>query len=313
MEYVRCDLCGADHSLPLLERKDRFSGKTFCYVRCHSCGLIYLNPRPDSEEILSYYPAGYEAYLPIQTLSVVERWQKKRALRMLSRFVSQYQSSGRLLDVGCGTGDFLKEMQNLGWEVQGVEPDSQSVATARKIYGLDVFAGPLSTFQAPEEVFDVVTMWDVLEHLPSPKSALQQIYRWLRNNGYLIFSIPNLQSFDANLFGTYWIGWDAPRHLYLFPISTLINLLNTIGFNIITQCCFTGGQGSFWLSLHFLIKEKIVGEKSRMSLFDGRNWMLRLPLSIIIWPYKEISYLFNRGPILTVVARKAGKNDKSQN
>lgn len=300
MEYVCCDLCGADNSVLVLERIDRFSGSTFCYVSCRECGLIYVNPRPDMAEILTYYPSDYESYQPLKAKRGIERWIKRRAWKILARLVSKYQASGRLLDIGCATGEFLKEMKDRGFEVQGVELNSFAAAVAQEVYGLKVFIGPLAEFKAPGGTFDVITMWDVLEHLPSPYVSLQQINHWLRDEGYLFFSIPNIHSFDAKLFRSWWIGWDAPRHLYLFPKPTLKRLLRDTGFNIIAMRCLLGGQGSFQLSCQFMLN-RILGTKIFQTASSQAVWLL---FSTLIWPYKEISYLLNRGPIITVVARK---------
>ncbi|MEM3485988.1 MAG: class I SAM-dependent methyltransferase [Candidatus Methanomethyliaceae archaeon] len=300
MEYVRCDLCGADNSVPVLERIDRFSGSTFHYVGCRECGLIYLNPRPDATEILAYYPASYESYQALRATKGIELWLQKRAWRILAQFVSQYQTGRKLLDIGCATGEFLREMRARGFEVQGVEFNSFAATIAKDVYGLKVFVGPLAEFIAPESTFDVITMWDVLEHLPSPYNSLQQIHQWLRDGGHLFLSIPNVHSFDAKLFGSWWIGWDAPRHLYAFPEPTLKRLLQDTGFNIVAMRSLMGGQGSFRLSCQFVL-DRTIGARVFQPGLSQVVWLL---VSALIWPYKEVSYLLNRGPITTIVARK---------
>lgn len=301
MEYVCCDLCGADDSTPFLTRTDRFSRATFHYVRCRRCGLIYLNPRPDATEILKYYPVNYEPYQPLYSKRGLEPWLKRRGWKMLVRFILKYQTNGRLLDIGCATGEFLKEIQARGFDAYGVEINNSAAAIAQRVYGLRVFVGPLAEFVASEGAFDVVTMWDVLEHLPSPRSSLQQIYRWLRDGGFLFFSIPNIHSLDARLFGAWWIGWDAPRHLYLFPTATIKRLLQNTGFDIVDMRTFLGGPGSFWLSCQFILHRVFGAKKFPLS---GLSQIGRLLTFVLIWPYKEICYLFNLGPIVTVVARK---------
>ncbi|MEM2989715.1 MAG: class I SAM-dependent methyltransferase [Halobacteria archaeon] len=301
MEYICCDFCGADNSIPILKRVDRFSGAVFHYVRCHQCGLIYLNPRPDETEILTYYPANYEAYQSLYKAKGVEHWMKQRAWKILAQFVSKYQTHGKLLDIGCATGEFLNEMRSRGFEVQGIELNSFAANIAQEIYGLQVFVGPLAEFKAPERTFDIITMWDVLEHLPSPSTSLRQIHHWLRDGGYLFFSVPNIHSFDAKLFGPWWIGWDAPRHLYLFPETTIKRLLWDAGFNIVAMRSLLGGYGSFRLSCQFIL-HKMIGTKRVFQ--PGLLQVIWLLVFALIWPYKEISYLLNRGPITTIVANK---------
>jgi|FaiFalDrversion2_1042247.scaffolds.fasta_scaffold00209_5 SAM-dependent methyltransferase len=298
MEYVYCDLCGRDDAALYLERGDRFSTHVFQYVVCQGCGLIYLNPRPDSDSLLSYYPTHYEAYQPLQTLPRAERWKRLRAVQTLARFVCHYRANGRLLDIGCGTGEFLHEMQKLGWEVEGIEPNNYASAIAKKYYYLRVFVGPVEKFESPQSTYDVITMWDVLEHLSSPSSIMRRVYYWLRDDGILIFSTPNIMSFDAYLFGKWWIGWDAPRHLYLFPPATLNRLLNQTGFRIIAKRCILGVQGSFRLSYQFWLSDK-------PRLLYKLLKPLEAVFPVVLWPYKQLSYLLQRGPIITIVAQKS--------
>lgn len=307
MEHVCCDLCGTDSSVPLLDRIDRFSGEVFHYVRCSECGLIYLNPRPEVDELLAYYPDDYEAYQPLAASTGVAHWRRRHALRILRRFVTHYRPCGRLLDVGCATGEFLEEMQAHGWAVNGVEINPRAASVARERLGVNVFAGSLVSYEAAEGAFDLVTLWDVLEHLPSPRAQLQRIHRLLSSEGRLILSIPNLRSFDARLFGRWWIGWDAPRHLHLFPDSALSRLLARTGFEIEAQRCLLGGPGAFQLSLEFWREQRAGSQSAR-----GRAARFLFPLlPYALWPYKEVSYALRRGPVMTVVAHKMDGFDPS--
>jgi SAM-dependent methyltransferase len=300
MEYVRCDLCGADSPTFLFERTDRFSGEKFRYVRCSECGLIYLSPRPSVSDLPSYYPERYEAYQRSDAMMSISRWRRRHAAGILRRFIAGYHQEGRLLDVGCATGWFLEEMRAHGWDVEGVEVSARAAAIAREEYGLKVFNSTLAEFEAPENAFDVATLWDVLEHLPSPKAALEKINDLLASGRHLVFSIPNLQSFDAQLFGQRWIGWDAPRHLHLFSRSVVDRLLAETGFEIERTRCLLGGPGAFVLSWHFWVREKFGSDGAMSELLQRASGLF----PYLLWPYKELSYAVNRGPVITIVARK---------
>jgi len=199
------------------------------------------------------------------------------------------------LDVGCATGNFLKVAQENGWQVLGVEPIGKAAQIARDYYQLEVITGTLDSADIPSISFDVITMWDVLEHLPSPKQALHRSLELLKPGGLLVFSIPNLISFDRSLFGQYWIGWDAPRHFNLFSEQTLRRLLDTTGFEYTTKECILGGKGTFLLSLDMVLNNNQFGSGIK-SLYPL--------ISAILWPYRQISYLLNRGPIITYAVRK---------
>jgi SAM-dependent methyltransferase len=147
----------------------------------------------------------------------------------------------------------------------------------------------------PDCYFNVITLWDVLEHLPDPKAALKKCHKLLVPDGLLIFSIPNLKSFDRYLFGQIWIGWDAPRHFNMFSEVTIKRLFELTGFELLEQKCLLGGKGTFLLSL-----DNLFGN-GKMGAIVNKIYPL---ISALLWPYRQFSYFFKRGPIITFVARK---------
>jgi 2-polyprenyl-3-methyl-5-hydroxy-6-metoxy-1,4-benzoquinol methylase len=297
LEEIRCDLCGAEHPQPFLDLQDRYTGGKFQLARCTQCGLIYLPTRPGEDELEQYYPEDYEAYYLLDQQSSAQTWHLKRALSLQLKMVeSVHPARGKLLDIGSATGNFLHVAREAGWQVLGLEPVEKAAQLARQNYQLEVISGTITQLDLPPASFDVISMWDVLEHLPSPKQALHKSWELLKPGGFLVFSIPNLDSFDRYLFGNYWIGWDVPRHFNLFSRSTLKQLLGEIGFEIITSRCILGGKGTFLLSLDMLIDQK--------KLSPGIRKIYPL-LSALLWPYRQISYLLERGPIITYVVKKS--------
>lgn len=297
MENTVCNLCGSDMNRPFLTRADRFSGEVFQFVSCTQCGLIYLNPRPTQFELAKYYPANYEAYRSPEDQSLsIEKKDTQRALDIQLDFVEKFAPRrGHLLDIGCATGNFMWAARERGWEVRGIELIEPAARIAQKRYGLNVKIGSLETVEWPEACFNVITLWDVLEHLPDPKGALKRCHNLLVSDGLLIFSIPNLKSFDRYLFRQVWIGWDAPRHFNMFSEITIKRLFELTGFELLEQNCLLGGKGTFLLSL-----DKLVGG-GRMGVIVKKIYPL---ISALLWPYRQFSYFFKRGPIITFVARK---------
>jgi len=277
VEKVICDLCGADAPVVLFTREDRYTGQDFQFVTCSQCGLIYLRSRPTQDELAQYYPSDYEAYYLIdKSKTDSSQWHMRRALNLQLRFVEKHTPfKGKLLDVGCATGNFMKIAHDSGWQVQGIEPLEKAAKIAREHYHLDVIASTLDAAPLEGESFDVITMWDVLEHLPNPKSTLYKCQEFLKPGGLLVFSIPNLKSFDRYLFGKNWIGWDAPRHFNLFTESTLDQLLEITGFEPVDKRCILGGKGAFLLSL-----DQVLGTKRAESEIK-RFYPL---ISAILWP-----------------------------
>jgi SAM-dependent methyltransferase len=306
MEYVPCALCGKDQSEQLYLGQDRAYGKPgrFPIVRCQNCNLVYLNPRPVPHAIGYYYPSDYEPYRksPEEARFKIQQLHQRLKLRNRCLAVTRLCKQGRLLDVGCATGTFLAEMQRYGnWQVFGVEPNQWAARYAREQLKLDIFHGHLLEANLADNQFDVVTLWDVLEHLHDPRQTLTEIWRILKPGGFLICSVPNLDSIDAKLFGRFWIGLDAPRHLYVYSRCTLSAMLKAGCLQPRKFFCFYGRYTAFALSVRLVLREWVQSERTR-------TWLDRI-LFAPLWRFLFLPYFFfidklGRGTIVTVYAQK---------
>ncbi len=261
-ESVRCNLCGSDDSQMLHEIPDYLLGRTAVrarFVRCRRCGLIYQSPRPPIDLMDAHYPPAYGAHAfdgTEERTSWLFRTSARYGLVKRARVVTRYRSGGRLLDVGCGTGEFLDWMQRQpNWRVEGVETSTRIAGVARDRYGLSVFTGQLEQAAFPEKTFDTITMWDVLEHLHDPSASLKEVHRVLNDSGTLILRVPNADSLERKVFDRYWSGLDAPRHLYVFSPHTLRDLLERAHFKILEISSGAEGYSSFILSLRFWLNK----------------------------------------------------------
>jgi SAM-dependent methyltransferase len=206
---------------------------------------------------------------------------------------------GSILDVGCGTGIFLNEMRSAGWMVRGVEPSSFAVSYARKIFDLDIYQGVLEKTNFQMKTFDVITLWDVLEHTQSPSSTLKKICSILEPSGWLIMNIPNPHSIDRRLFGPHWMGFDPPRHLYVFPTDTLWDMLHKAGLEPRNWKSFLPSYFSFAISLERWAAPRSPGLAKfigRISTFPG--------LRFIFEPYFALANRFLLSGLITVFAQK---------
>jgi SAM-dependent methyltransferase len=203
-ERVDCNLCGGADSRVLYSLRDyRYFTDTVEWdvVRCQTCGLGYLNPRPTQDEIERYYPSRY--FESRETMG--ERYQRQ------AEYVRDPR--GKLLDVGAARGDFMEVMRRRGWDVEGIE----------RFDGGNPYGLPIHRLSFPHEspladgLFDVVTAWAVFEHLYDPKLAFQECVRMLRPGGSLIVQVPNLRS----IYGRFSRLEDVPRHLYFYSPKTL--------------------------------------------------------------------------------------------
>jgi SAM-dependent methyltransferase len=245
MDHIRCNLCGADDTsvrYPCTVRQGDSDdwrafrcthsgyGRHYTIVQCRRCGLVYADPRPDGQDIVETYQAVEDP------LYIEEREGRvltfERHLRPLEKLTGS--PSGRpLLDVGCYTGVFVEIAGQHGWDAWGLEPSRWGVEQAQA-RGLHVVQGMLETADLPEACFDVVTMWDVIEHLADPRSAVEHIYRLLRPGGVLVAHTIDIDSLFARVMGARW-PWLMEMHLYYFSRRTLRAMLEQCGFEVLSD------------------------------------------------------------------------------
>lgn len=305
-ETAACDFCGTEEAQVLFEGPDRLHGLpgVFRWVRCTNCGWLRQNPRPTRDTIAAYYPTEYEPYIKAvdDEPSLWHRWDRRYGMLKRCRAVARFQPAGRLLDVGCATGNFMFEMKRLGgWEVRGIEPNEQAAAYARQRFGFDVHTGTLQDVNLPLSSFDVVTLWNVLEHLHAPRADLVQVHRLLKNGGVLVFSIPNLEGLGAHVFGPLWLGWDLPRHVYLPSRRALIKSLRELGFAVQAMKCLSGSHSAFGISLRFYLEDRFSAAYWPRRLLQAYS---SLPARLLTGPFFWLLNQANLAPIITVFARK---------
>mgnify|MGYP001112183930 CR=1 FL=1 len=244
MEHVCCNLCGADDTVsryPCTVEENPGEGDWSAFacthagygqhhtiVQCKQCGLVYTNPRPSRHDILDTYEAVEDR------LYVEEREGRvltfEHHLKPLEHLTGP--PAGRpLLDVGCHTGVFVEIASLHGWNAWGVEPSRWAVKRAQE-RELHVVQGTLRTADLPQAYFDVVTMWDVVEHLADPRGALQQLYRLLKPGGLAVVHTIDIDSLFARAMGARW-PWLMEMHIYYFSQRTLRAMLEKCGFQVL--------------------------------------------------------------------------------
>jgi len=194
--------------------------------------MLETFPQPKLEELSSYYESSdYISHTDSKT-SIIDKVYHLVKLYTIQKKVSLINSfkteNKKLLDVGCGTGDFLVACKNNGWIINGVEPN----LNAKKIISSKLQDGEIiyaDLFELNNEQFDVITLWHVLEHVPNLQDYISELKKLLKPNGVLIVAVPNYKSYDANYYNEFWAAFDVPRHLWHFSKKSIELLFSKQG------------------------------------------------------------------------------------
>ncbi len=265
----KCILCGNEGRLLYSGLKDRLGNddREWSFLRCakEDCGLIWLAPRPGPEEVEELYPENYYTHeITRETVGrkLIQKAKKSRIGKALGFYAYLHGvAPGRLLDVGCGSGYYLNEMRELGWRVEGLDPDEHAVRVAQEIYGLKVNLGTLEDIRLESDSFDVITVNHVLEHVLDPVQLIQECNRILKPNGLLLVSTPNYDSLGHRIFRDRWLSLDVPRHLYLFSEKNLKEMARSCGFGEIKlETAIRGAREVFLYGLGVMDRLREMGK-----------------------------------------------------
>jgi SAM-dependent methyltransferase len=222
-----CPLCGSRKVLDFMLAPDRFHMRTELYdlMRCSHCSCVWVANPPSPEEMSRHYDEDYHrAIAAAGEGSAAIRWKGQREA------ISKHKSGGSILDIGCSSGGFLSTMQGPSWKLHGIEMESSTAERARKNTGAEVFTGDALDAPFAPESFDVVTTFDVLEHVYQPRQFVTKINEWLKPGGIYYTMLPNIDSWEARMLGSYWYGLELPRHLFHFSPRSLSMLMKSSNF-----------------------------------------------------------------------------------
>lgn len=250
LQDVACGLCGSP------EREVRFTDGPFQVVRCARCQLTYVTPRlAPGALIADVYDEGYwssnaakdRGYSDYRSDAPLYLATYKKRLSVVRR---HFAKPGRVLDVGCAAGYFLSVMKDEGWQVTGIEPsDAIRGQAIERLGAANVHAGLLEDVPLERHSFDLVTFWDVIEHVPDPVAALAHVRSLLRPGGKLLIETQNVESRAAKILGKAWQHYKHAEHIYHFDPKTIRDLMDQAGFTILENSPRLGGK---YVSLGFV-------------------------------------------------------------
>lgn len=290
-----CDLCGSAGEIAqtgVADPDGNING-TWNFQRCANpaCGVYWLDPAPPPHELWKAY-ATYHTHtrksghhIARAILSLAHRFIKllllplwmfngmKREADYLRFMTLKNETVGKLLDVGCGGGRLLNRMKKRGWEVEGIDFDAHATEKVTARYGIKTHVGDITQCDLTGNSFDVICMSQTIEHLYDPNSTLRECLRILKPGGFLVMTTPNAASIGASEFGTFWRGWEAPRHLHLFTVKSLQQLTRQAGFDVTEACTYSAGSA-------------VVYRVSWANQQSGKlSWLE--DLGLLIWSYRK--------------------------
>ncbi|MDQ3190630.1 MAG: class I SAM-dependent methyltransferase [Bacteroidota bacterium] len=291
MEVLKsCPVCESEKQSEFLVCKDyTVSQKNFSIAECLDCGFKFTNPRPEKEHLGKYYKSSeYISHSNTKKGLVNSLYQlvRKYTLKKKLELINQLSDKGSILDIGCGTGEFLNVCKNNGWFSLGIEPDEDARLLAKNNYDLNI-KDEAHVDLLESNSFDVITMWHVLEHVPDLNQRMKELYRLLKENGVIVIAVPNASSADAAFYGKFWAAYDVPRHLYHFSKKTIISLFEKYNMNCIKVLPMK--FDSFYVSL---LSEKY--KKGKVNLFKGFINGLSSNLSSNEHGYSSQIYIFKK-------------------
>lgn len=217
IKYLTC----TDHTV---------SNEKFDLLMDKDLDMLITSPQPKAKDMGRYYESeDYISHTDSKSsvfdkvYQLVKSYTIKQKLQLINSFLSKEKT---ILDIGCGTGDFITFCKHNGWNITGVEPNKQarnlaSIKINSEANKTVIFESIESLIKNNSEKYDVITMWHVLEHVPNLEEYISYLKQLLKPNGTLVIAVPNYKSYDANHYGKFWAAFDVPRHLWHFSKSSI--------------------------------------------------------------------------------------------
>lgn len=292
-----CVLCGSSESIYLYTTSERMFGLggKFFLKKCGKCSLAFLDPQPSESQLKKYYPSkDYYIYnrsikkgrIEIIREYLIQHYYSPNFLSLLiATFIKNvpaipsYIKNGKILDLGCGTGDTLVLLKKLGWDVYGMDIDERAISTGYRRGLKNLKLGTYKDLDKyPDNYFDAIRLYHVIEHLDDPSLCLSLIRKKLRKGRELIMGTPNMESWISKIFKSHWYNLDSPRHLFIFSPRTLKELVEKNGFSVkkIEFCSAGGVIGSIQYAINDFFNKRIdlIHKFSLIALFYPLEWVL---------------------------------------
>lgn len=279
----KCPWCNSENNHQFLKLKDYFlTQEEFEIIECENCKLLFTTPCPTPDKIGDYYKSeDYLSHNDEKKGLFAKIYNSVKKINIKNKFkiaISRQLSAVSLLDIGCGVGDFLLYAKEKGCDITGIEPNDDARKIAEKKLNCKILS-PEELQSIPDNAFDVVTMWHVLEHVADLKTEIHHLQRILRKDGRLILALPNHKSYDAEYYKDKWAAYDVPRHLNHFSQTSIRNIFKETKLQLIDTKPLK--WDSFYISMlseqymnkkNSFIKGLLTGWKSNRKAKKSGEW-----------------------------------------
>jgi SAM-dependent methyltransferase len=307
---VACPICSGEQVTNFVTAPDRFHLRKELYqlLHCSACSGVWLATPPKPEEMGLHYTEHYhKGIMAAGEGSVASRWKYPGSR------IAHFKKGGAVLDVGCSSGAFLSTMKGPTWELYGIEMEESTADKARRSTGATVFVGDAIAAPFLPATFDVITSFDLLEHVYSPKQFLSKVLEWLKPGGIYYAMMPNIASWEARLFGAHWYGLELPRHLFHFSPISLRYLMGELGFeevSVRTPPASYVERSIGYISSSILERLGFSPVSQAQAKQRSLPWrVVRKVIRLTLFaPLAQIASIAGRGPSMEVVFRKPAKS-----
>ncbi|MDC0983303.1 methyltransferase domain-containing protein [Amylibacter sp.] len=226
MDKISCPVCCSTSSKLFGEKYN------FNHVACNECGFIFVNPRPSPKDMENYYAnSKASAFFQTDIIAPTEENRIRLIVKPRLKYINEkYSSKGKWLDIGCSSATLLSEAKKTGWSVVGLDFEKTAIAIAES-KGVPMLKEPVETLGIESE-YDLITLFEVLEHLSNPKEVLEACYRALNDGGSIVITVPNIEGFEFETLGMVHSNICPPSHLNYFSPSTLGRMLSEVGYEL---------------------------------------------------------------------------------
>ena len=270
-----CPICTTEMKFKFVTKDYLVTGESFDIVECEACSIRTTTPFPDKKIIGNYYSSDdYISHddkvsgIFDSIYGLVRTYQLNKKKKLIGKYFNK--SNGKILDIGCGAGDFLQYMKENHWNINGVDTSNKARKIANKKLNIKVM-DPKDWINNKEK-YDVITCWHSLEHVHEPWVYLDKIKKSLTLDGFLIVALPNYQSTDAKIYKEFWAAYDTPRHLYHFTIKSMDKIIKPHGLNI--ESIYRMNFDPFYVSM---LSAKHMGKSFMSGLINGfKSWTLSI-------------------------------------